>query len=67
VIPALSEREFDVMVLLAKGRTYHDTAHRLGISRATVNRHRQKVAEKTGAGSTIEALRILGWLRVPER
>ncbi|MBR6759561.1 MAG: response regulator transcription factor [Alistipes sp.] len=56
----LSEREQDVLILLAKGLTNKEVAERLYISIHTVNTHRKNISHKTGiksvAGLTIYAI-----------
>lgn len=56
----LSERERDVLVLVAKGRANKEIADELNISIHTVMSHRKNIAHKTGirsvAGLTVYAL-----------
>ncbi|WP_433304698.1 response regulator [Actinoplanes sp. CA-030573] len=47
-IPALSERERDVVALLAAGERDHDIAVELGISVRTVRSHLDRIRQKTG-------------------
>lgn len=42
----LSEREFQVMILLARGKSSNDIANELNISIKTVNTHRSKILAK---------------------
>ncbi|WP_052230122.1 response regulator transcription factor [Streptomyces sp. CT34] len=51
----LSERETQVVELAAQGLSNLQIAHRLGIVEGTVKRHLQKVFEKLGARSRVEA------------
>lgn len=44
----LSPREFQIMILLAKGRTYAEIARELNISEKTVGTHRARIMEKMG-------------------
>lgn len=53
----LSEREMDVLRLLAKGATTSDIAAQLHISRATVNNHIQHILRKLDAHTRLEAIR----------
>ncbi len=55
---ALSERETEVLVLVARGLSNQQVAVELGISVATVKRHLANVYQKTGAGSRSEATRM---------
>lgn len=56
----LSERERDVLILVAKGRTNKEIADELNISIHTVMSHRKNITHKTGiksvAGLTVYAL-----------
>jgi DNA-binding NarL/FixJ family response regulator len=47
-LPALSEREREVLALLAAGERDHDIAEELGISVRTVRSHLDRIREKTG-------------------
>ena len=53
----LSERERDVLKLLAKGVTTTTVAKQLHISRTTVNNHVQHILRKLGAHTRLEAIR----------
>lgn len=53
----LTDRERDVLRLLAKGVTTAAIAERLGISRTTVNNHVQHILHKLNAHSRLEAIR----------
>lgn len=53
----LSAREREVLAAIAKGRTSAQIAEELGISKSTVDNHRKRVLEKTGAKSTTEVVR----------
>ena len=46
--PRLSERELDVAVLIAEGRSNKEIAHALGISVPTVKKHVGRLLEKLG-------------------
>ncbi|HVK38676.1 MAG TPA: LuxR C-terminal-related transcriptional regulator [Candidatus Kapabacteria bacterium] len=54
---ALSDREIDVLRLLAQGLTTSEIARQLGISRTTVNNHVQHAMSKLNAHSRLEAIR----------
>lgn len=47
----LTEREADVLRLIARGHTYAETAHRLGVSPHTVASHIKKAYRKLGVHS----------------
>ena len=53
----LSERELEVLRLLAKGKTTKDIAEELFISRTTVNNHVQHILKKLNAHTRLEAIR----------
>jgi DNA-binding NarL/FixJ family response regulator len=53
----LTDREWEVLRLLAKGVTTAAIAERLGISRTTVNNHVQHILHKLNAHSRLEAIR----------
>jgi PAS domain S-box-containing protein len=53
----LSERELEVLRLLAHGRTTARIADELGISHTTVNNHVQHILRKLDAHSRLEAVR----------
>lgn len=57
-IERLTEREREVMCLVVDGLTNKAVAAELGISEKTVEVHRARVMEKTGAGSLSELVRI---------
>ena len=54
----LTERENEVMRLVVAGKTNKVIGVQLGISEKTVEIHRSRVMEKTGAGSLSELVRI---------
>jgi two-component system response regulator NreC len=53
----LSDREVDVLRLLALGHTNAEAAHELGISVRTVETHRSHIQQKTGLGSRSQLVR----------
>jgi DNA-binding CsgD family transcriptional regulator len=53
----LSDRELEVLKLLAKGQTTKDIAEKLFISRTTVNNHVQHILKKLNAHTRLEAIR----------
>jgi len=55
----LTAREFDVLLLLARGRTKRHIAEALGISENTVKKHIAKIYEKVGVHSQQELLDVL--------
>jgi two-component system nitrate/nitrite response regulator NarL len=54
--PPLSEREAEVMALVAKARTNRQIAAELGITEGTVKRHLRNVFQKLNAVSRIDAV-----------
>jgi DNA-binding NarL/FixJ family response regulator len=54
----LSEREREVLALLAEGRATKNIAHQLGISSHTVKAHVESIFEKFGATTRAEAVAI---------
>jgi PAS domain S-box-containing protein len=54
---SLSERELEVLRLLAKGKTTTNIAEQLFISRTTVNNHVQHILKKLNAHTRLEAIR----------
>lgn len=53
--PRLTDRELDVLRLVAKGLPNRDVAHELGIAENTVKNHVRNVLEKLGLRSRMEA------------
>jgi two-component system invasion response regulator UvrY len=59
---ALSEREFEVFVQLARGRSVGDIAQTLNLSPSTVGTHLYNIKQKLGAGNQAELTLIaLHW------
>jgi DNA-binding NarL/FixJ family response regulator len=54
----LSERETEVLVLVARGLSNRLIAAELGLSEATVKRHLANVYQKIGVNSRSEAVRM---------
>jgi DNA-binding NarL/FixJ family response regulator len=54
---ALSDRELEVLVLVARGLSNREVARELHIAEATVKRHLANIYEKTGVGSRSDAVR----------
>jgi two-component system, NarL family, response regulator NreC len=55
---AVSEREREVLALLAKGYSSKQIALEFGLSIKTVGNHRTRILEKLGAANTPEAIRL---------
>ncbi len=55
--PILTEREMEILCLIAEGLTGNEIAERLCISRKTVVTHRSKIMEKLGVHNTAELIR----------
>jgi|688.fasta_scaffold66146_3 two-component system nitrate/nitrite response regulator NarL len=54
----LSDREFQILTLIAHRRTYKEIADLLGISTKTVNSHRQNIKAKTKTSTASDLLSI---------
>jgi FixJ family two-component response regulator len=57
-VQSLTEREREIMVLVVSGRSSKQIAQDLGISHRTVEIHRTRVMQKTGAANLMELFRI---------
>ncbi|HRK42545.1 MAG TPA: response regulator [Gemmobacter sp.] len=55
---ALSAREAEVMALILEGQLNKQIADRLGIAQRTVEVHRARVLQKTGARNSVELARL---------
>lgn len=55
----LSEREKEILQLIAHGKTSKEIASSLSISIHTVNRHRQNILEKLRVKNSVEACRLI--------
>lgn len=53
----LSDREFQVMLLLARGRSVKETGHSLELSPKTVSTYRARIFEKMGFANNAELVR----------
>jgi DNA-binding NarL/FixJ family response regulator len=56
--PHFTDREQDVLRLLADGATDHEIAHRLRISKHTVHSHLDRIGEKTGSRRRSDLTRL---------
>ncbi|MEM6447296.1 MAG: helix-turn-helix transcriptional regulator [Cyanobacteria bacterium J06642_2] len=64
-IRALSERELQVIELIADGMTNQDIAARLDISKRTVDNHISNILEKTSTSNRVALVRwALKWGKV---
>lgn len=54
----ISQREFDVMLLLAEGRNTASVMDKLALSRSTVSTHRQHIYQKLGIHSQQELIEL---------
>ena len=62
-IGLLTDREREVMELLVAGKTNKETSLALGVSAATVDKHRWKVFEKMQVDNVVELVRFVGYAR----
>ena len=66
---APSQRELEILLLVARGMTNHKIAARLSITEATVKRHLANLYPKMGVGTRGEAVRMAlenEWFTIPE-
>lgn len=56
----LSSREVEVMMLILEGQLNKQIAERLGIAMRTVEVHRSRVLQKTGARNSVELAQMVG-------
>lgn len=56
--PRFTDREVDVLRLLADGATDHEIARRLGISKHTVHSHLDRIGEKAGTRRRFDLSRL---------
>ncbi|WP_353814154.1 helix-turn-helix transcriptional regulator [Agromyces sp. SYSU T00266] len=59
VVPGLTEREREVLALVAVGRTYSEIARSLVISEKTVSTHVSHMLAKTGSANRVELARLV--------
>ncbi len=53
----LSDREFQVLQILAVGRSINDIARRLALSAKTISTHKMRLMQKLGLGNNVELIR----------
>lgn len=58
-LESLTPREREVLALMAQGKPNKVMAHELGVSQRTVEIHRARVMEKSGAASLAQLVRML--------
>jgi FixJ family two-component response regulator len=58
----LTDREKEIMILLARGRVSKQIAGQLGISEVTVRVHRSQIMQRMGARSLADLVRMADWL-----
>ena len=56
---ALSDREFEILRLIARGDSLKDIANQLHISPKTVTTYRARILEKTGLATNAELTRYM--------
>jgi DNA-binding CsgD family transcriptional regulator len=59
-------RQREALLWMAHGCTVDETAHQMGITRATAKNTLYEAYLRIGANGLIDAFLILGWLRPPE-
>ncbi len=64
-ITTLTRRELDVMRLVIAGHSNKQIARQLGISYRTVEIHRARVMEKTGASNLLDLVRFCSECQIP--
>jgi DNA-binding CsgD family transcriptional regulator len=57
IVFSLTERERQVLVLIAEGKSTKEAAARLGISYKTADSHRSRILEKLGVHETASMVR----------
>ncbi|WP_330203770.1 response regulator transcription factor [Cyanobacterium sp. Dongsha4] len=63
--PILSERELEILELVATGLTNHDIADKLEISKRTVDNHISNILSKTKTDNRVELVRwALQWGKI---
>jgi len=63
-VASLSEREKEVLILIAEGLRTRDLARRLHLSTKTIDTHRQNIMKKTGLDNVPLLTKLavrLGW------
>ena len=61
-LSSLTNREREVLALLASGGSNHELAQRLGVSPRTIQKHLQRIYAKLGVkGRTAAALLVMRW------
>ena len=65
-LEALSPREREYLTLRASGYTIACASARMGISESTGKSMLQMIHRKLRVNNTIEALAVVGWLKVPK-
>lgn len=58
-LDALTSRELEVLLLVAQGLSAKQIAARLGIAERTVNFHKERMKQRLGVKTTIEAVNLL--------
>ncbi len=59
ISPELTATEKEILKLLGEGLDTHAVGERLGVSKKTIEAHRDNIRKKVGAGSSHDLLRML--------
>jgi excisionase family DNA binding protein len=63
---AVTDRQVEALAAYALAGSQKDAGRRLGIQEDSVNKRLHLLYQRLGVASALEAVRVLGWLRVPE-
>jgi RNA polymerase sigma factor (sigma-70 family) len=54
ILSKITSRQSEIVVLYGQGKSYHEIAATLNISRHTVNQHLRRAKERTGCHSRVQ-------------
>jgi excisionase family DNA binding protein len=63
---ALTDRQVEALAAYAATSSQKDAGQRLGIAATTIHARLHELYQRLGVEDGMEAMRVLGWLRVPE-